>query len=649
MIEKAGVVYMVSWVHNWKESVYSDGSKFYVSNPNPALGETVVIRLRVFKKSPVKTVVLRYIKNGCDMHVKLRAMEEKGIFAYFGCELKISQPVINYHFLIGTGSETYYYNQLGITDYPPTEEYDFRIIAGYESPEWVKKSVFYHIFPDRFYSGNPENDVKDNEYCFDGHPAIKKNWNEKPCEYSEGFCLDFFGGDLEGIKEKIPYLKELGVNALYLTPIFRAATNHKYDCIDYFNVDPHLGGNESLLNLVEELHKNGIKIILDVSINHTGMAHKWFNRDGDFFPKCVGAYNNPDSEERQFYYFDDKNKYHAWFGVETLPTLNYESEKLRDIIYRLDDSVVKKWLKPPYNIDGWRFDVGFCMARMDERQMHDEVWPEIRKSIKEVNPKAYIAGEHWTDCTEFLQGDKWDACMNYFGFGLPVRWFAGENSHFASKMKGLGLIASKCTAEMLKKMFMQNLARLPYQIALVQYNMYDSHDISRLHNHESISVETRRGVIIMQFTFPGAPAIYYGDEVSINGTTQTVEGCRYPMVWEESRQDKDCLNFHKILCRLKQKEDALQSGGFKILYAKGYVISYARFTDKKAYVVVCSQEDGTVEADIPAVLIGMTDDSKITEVFGRADKNNTKVQNGFMRVKLKPCETLLYEIIFPEV
>lgn len=273
---------MASQIHNWIDSVYSDGSKFFVSNPNPYMGDTVVIKLRVFKWSPVKAVVLRCIKNGGDMHIKMKAVEERGIFTYYGCELKISQQKINYHFLIGTESETYYYNQLGITDYPPAEEYDFKIVAGYENPEWVKKSVFYHIFPDRFYNGNPENDVKDNEYYFDGHPTIKKNWNEKPCEYSEGFCLDFFGGDLEGIRKKISYLKELGVNALYLNPIFRAATNHKYDCIDYFNVDPHFGGNEALKVLAEELHKNGMKIILDVSVNHTGIAHKWFNRDGNF-------------------------------------------------------------------------------------------------------------------------------------------------------------------------------------------------------------------------------------------------------------------------------------------------------------------------------------------------------------------------------
>ncbi|AGC67978.1 maltodextrin glucosidase MalZ [Thermoclostridium stercorarium subsp. stercorarium DSM 8532] len=631
-------------IHDWKESIYSDGSEYFVSNPNPALGENVLIKLRVFKWAPVKAVVLRYIKNGGDMHIKMEEIEEKGIFKYYGCEIKVSQPEIHYHFLIGTDSETYYYTQLGLTDYSPAEEYDFRIIADYECPEWVKKSVFYHIFPDRFHNGNPENDVKDNEYFFDGHPTIKKKWNEKPCEYEEGFCLDFFGGDLEGIREKIPYLKELGVNALYINPIFRAATNHKYDCIDYFNVDPHFGGNEALVSLSEELHRNGMKIILDVSINHTGTAHKWFNKDGEFFPKTVGAYNNPDSEEREFYYFDNKNNYHAWFGVKTLPTLNYRSQKLRDIIYRAENSVVRKWLKPPYNIDGWRFDVGFCMARMDEYQMHQEVWREIRKSIKEVNPRAYIVGEHMTDSMEFLRGDMWDACMNYFGFGFPVRWFAGENSHFDQRVKAFGLKASRCTAERLANMFMQNLARLPYQMALVQYNMYDSHDISRLHNHSGISYETRRGVIIMQFTFPGAPAIYYGDEISINGTTQSVEGCRYPMVWDEELHDKNCLEFHKVLCQLKQREKALQSGGFKILYAKGYVISYARFTDTKAYIVVCSQEDKAVNVDIPAVYIGVTDSSKITEVFGRF--RNTCVQNGILKVELQPYECLLYEVIF---
>lgn len=628
---------------DWKDSIYSDGSVNYISRANPQLGETVIIKLRAFSDSPIKKVVLRYMINGVDFYTVMEAEEITDVFTYYKCDLKISQSVINYHFLIGTAQDTYYYNQLEVTNYPPAEEFDFRIIAGYESPEWVKKSVFYQIFPDRFHNGNPDNDVRDNEYFFEGHPTIKKSWGEKTAEYSEAFCLDFYGGDLEGIKEKIPYLKDLGVDALYINPVFYAATHHKYDCMDYFNVDPHLGGNKALEGLVKELHKNDMRIIIDVSINHTGSAHKWFNKGGDFFSKEIGAYYNPDAEERQYYFFGEDNKYDAWFGVETLPTLNYTSDKLRDIIYRSEESVVRKWLKPPYSIDGWRFDVAFCMARKDEIQMHHEIWPEIRKSIKEVNPQAYILAEHWTDNIEFLRGNEWDASMNYFGFGRPVRQFVGEPDEFLKRLQKDGFTSAKRRAEELAKMFMQQMARLSYQIASVQFNMYDSHDIARLHNNPEISYESCRAAVIMQFTFPGTPGIYYGDEINIDGHVQTVEGCRYPMEWNEDRQDKERLHFYKTLARLKREEDSLQTGGFKILYAKDYVLSYARFIKKKAYIVVCSQDENPVKAKIPAGLIGVLDNSRATEVFGRSDTH--KIKNNMLEVELKPQESMLFEVV----
>ncbi|NLU52356.1 MAG: alpha-glycosidase [Clostridiaceae bacterium] len=625
---------------NWKQSIYSDTSENFISNPLPRMGDEVKIRIRIWKDAPVTKVILRYISNGTDKYIPMELEESSDIFNYYAANIRITESVIHYHFIIGTDNNVYYYNQFEVTDYYPTEDHDFKILADFQSPEWVKSSVFYQIFPDRFCNSNPDNDVQDGEYSFDGYKTSKRTWEQVPAEYEESHCLDFFGGDLEGIRKKIPYLKSLGINAIYINPIFMAATNHKYDCIDYFNVDPHFGGNSALQELVKDLHENGIKVILDVSINHTGTAHKWFNKDGEFFDRSIGAFNNPDAPERSFYYINENNEYDCWFGVRTLPTLNYTSEALRNIIYRSEDSVVRKWLKPPFNIDGWRFDVAFCMARRDEIQLHHEVWTEIRKVIKETNPDAYILCEHWTDYLEFMGGKEWDASMNYFGFTRPARQFAGEQDIFVNRLSSYGIKQSKANARQIAKIIRQHMARLPYEMALLQFNLIDSHDIHRLHNNPEVSFERYCAVVKMLFTYPGTPSIYYGDEVGIGGHLGSDPGCRYPMIWEEEKQNKEYFDLYKTLCHLRTTEKALQTGGFKFLYIDEGVLSYARFTLDKAFIFVASMDLSDREVEIPADTIGLKHSSCIREVFGKDSITN---MNGTLKVRLKPEESLLIE------
>ncbi len=362
-------------MEQWLESVYSDGTECFVSNPQPKLFETVTVWLRVYEDALVRHVFLRTIPNGAERLIEARREKVVNGLAYYAAELQITEKRMQYHFYLVCDEIIYFYNQKEITTYVPDHTYDFVLLTDYKQPEWVKKSVFYQIFPERFYNGNPENDVKSGEYQLNGHDTIQmESWEAEPLPYEKGFCLDFFGGDLEGVKAKIPYLKELGVTAVYLNPIFLAPSVHKYDCIDYFHVDPHFGGDEALIELSKALHENDMKLILDISINHTGTAHRWFNRDGLFFDKSEGAYNNEDSEERGFYFFKEgTNDYLGWYDVADLPTLNYTSDKLREVIYRGKDSVIRKWLKEPFCIDGWRFDVADVFARNNEVQLSHEL------------------------------------------------------------------------------------------------------------------------------------------------------------------------------------------------------------------------------------------------------------------------------------
>ena len=576
----------------WLESVYSDGSRYFVSTPEPELGQTVSVRIRMYDDAPVRHVFVRTCPNGAERLTEAEKVKTEHGLAYYEASFTVSETRMHYHFYLACDDVIYYYTQKEITTYIPDHTYDFVLLANYRQPRWVKSAVFYQIFPERFRNGDPSNDVRSGEYQVDGHSVVHMEWDDTPLQYEQGHCMDFFGGDLQGVKAKIPYLKDLGVTAVYLNPIFEAPSVHKYDCIDYLHVDRHFGGDEALAELSGALHENGMRLILDISINHTGMAHKWFNRDGLFFDRGTGAYNNPDSEERAYYFFEPgSNEYLSWAGVASLPTLNYTSKELRKAIYEAEDSVLRKWLKPPYSIDGWRFDVADVFARNNEVQLAHEIWPEIRKSIREDNPQAYILAEDWGDCAGYLQGAEWDSPMNYYGCGRVLRQFVGLPDLFLLRDPVLRNIPYRMTAEDVRSRVTEHLAKIPFVLAQNQFNLIDSHDVSRVHNHKEVSADAYRGAVLLQFMLVGAPSIYYGDEAGIDGWTENNEGCRFPMPWDRDFTQSDTYRFYRTLAHLKQSTPALTEGGMKFLYAHGRTIALARFDDREALVAVVSGDD----------------------------------------------------------
>jgi len=392
----------------WLLSIYSDST----------------IRIRMQENELVQRVYLRCKVFGCERLVEMHEDKRRDGLIYYACTMKLQEAVLRYQFYVLTTEKVYYYTQYRITDYMPEESRDFILLADYQAPLWVQKSVFYQIFPDRFCNGVQALTVKDGEYQYDGNSAIQvKDWNQVPMDYSEAKNLDFYGGDLYGVIEKLDYLQDLGVNAIYLNPILMSPSIHRYDILDFYHVDTHLGGDDALIKLSEELHKRGMRLVLDIAINHTSSSSEWFNKKSEFYDSSVGAYQNESSEYRDYFFIEADGHYDCWFGFDTMPKLNYGCEKLRDTMYRSKDSVLKKWVMEPYNIDAWRFDTADCIARNETIDVHQEVLRELRKSLKDCKKDIYLLAEDWTDCTADLQGDMWDGTMNYISCARAVRSF----------------------------------------------------------------------------------------------------------------------------------------------------------------------------------------------------------------------------------
>lgn len=604
----------------WEDSIFSEGTEMFLNIRNPGIGDEINIRLRAFADSPIKNVYLRYSRNGLEKIDQMSRGKSDGKFIYYSIKIIVNQPLIKYHFIICTDEKGYFYNQAGLFEYVINEDKDFKIVADFQEPAWTEDAIFYQIYVDRFFNGNKYNDIQTGDYRYRGFAATKMEWDEKPGSHDKYKGIDFYGGDLEGVKEKIPYLKSLGISALYLNPIFQAATNHKYDCNDYMSVDKSFGGNTALVELVEALHAQGIKIILDISVNHTGDLCEWL------------------AEKPGFYFIKPDGTFETWNGSDNLCTLNYSSEELIDRIYRLEDSVLKHWMKAPFKIDGWRFDVGQSVAKMDRVQEDKKVWRDIRKELKGLNPDAYLFTEHMFDCREYLQGDMWDGSMNYMGFLRPMRKYLGEYDFTLSWVIGNKEMAVK-NGTIFKQEVINHFSSIPYQVQRNSFNLIGSHDVHRIHTSDYISKKNALTAVVMLMTFKGVPCIYYGDEIGLEGKHGPLEFCRYPMEWNKEKWDMETYDSYIGMIKLRDTRKVLKNGCFMMLLAQEHAIAYARFNEKEAIIFVNSQYPEEKSLEIPVGYVGNLSELKL--IYG--SNETCELDGNFLRMRLRPEETLLLD------
>lgn len=627
------------------DSIFSDSTANFVSNPYPKKGEKVTFSIRFLKNPLVRKVFLRAKEFGVEyLHqMERRAAVEGGPadrdnpLEYYEVTIPVKDRRFCYQFYLVTDRGIFYYTQNRITDYIPDEAQDFILLVDYDAPEWVQDSVFYQIFPDRFYNGREDLNVKTGEYSYQGFETTEEKWDLPSQPYEKGHNLDFRNGDLYGIIQKLDYLQDLGINAIYLNPIFLSPSVHKYDALDYFKIDPHLGGEEALAELSAEMHKRGMKLMLDISINHTSNEAVWFKK------ACgkEGGGQEGENSERDWYFFKPDGSYECWFGVKTMPQLNYTSQSLRDEIYRKKDSVLKKWLAAPFNIDGWRFDVADCLGRNDTVDVHGEVIREIRSQLKKENPQVYLLAEEWQDCSPDLQGDAWDSTMNYFGCGRPLREFAGAKDLYLERNEVLRDSAAPLTARQLASRISQFYSRLPGALQNQLFNLLDSHDVVRLGTISGIKEADLRLAVILQFTMPGTPSIYYGDEIHLSGDNTFVDGCRHPFdwKWEEKESCRAEHDFYKKLIWIRRSEKAFCRGSFKIIFADDNAISFARFTREEVIFVASSKADEEKFIMLPLEEFGIKSDCRFEELMGEEIIIEEKAKKACL--KIPPHKALL--------
>ncbi|MGE4213566.1 MAG: glycoside hydrolase family 13 protein [Anaerotignaceae bacterium] len=661
-----------------KLAVFSDETPAYRYPAEPLWRDKVTVKIRTLKNDAQNITVV-----WDDGTLLAQKTDTDTQFDYYTAVFPPNTKTIRYYYKIVRGGEVYYYSRVGVS-HQPQRYADFVLTRDFKTPLWSKGSIMYQIYVDRFFAGDSTNNVKTNEYIYLNEPVkFIEDWYKVPEADDVG---NFYGGDLQGVMDKLNYLKNLGVDAIYFNPIFVSPSNHKYDIQDYDHIDPHIGkivndsgnlvdenenGNENatmyvkrttdaknlmasdevFIELVRKAHSLGMKVILDGVFNHCGAFNKWLDREGIYskderYPK--GAFIDENSPYREYFLWSKEGQwpenYEGWWGFSNHPKLNYEnSPKLFNEIM----AVAKKWLMPPFNADGWRIDVAADLGQSEE--FNHRFWKEFRKAVKSAKPEAIILAEHYGDATNWLNGDEWDTIMNYDAFMEPVSYFLTGMEKHSDEFRADLLNNAIAFANTM----VQNMARLPVQTLLTAMNQLSNHDHSRFLTRtngrsgrvaqlgsnsaeENVNVCVMRLGVLIQMTWIGSPTIYYGDEAGLCGFTDPDNRRTYP--W--GREDMSLIEYHAALIRIRKNNPVLSFGSTLFLNEEYGIIVYGRFNGKEKMVIAINNTDQEHTIEIPVWRIDILDEENLyktyqTNMFGFGYSGEKFiVKNGVLKITL---------------
>ncbi|MGF1686980.1 maltodextrin glucosidase [Photobacterium japonica] len=582
----------------------------------------------------ISTIFVRCDPDNEEELIDMTRGEQRNRLQYWHASIPLNndQPITHYCFKIMQNSRQWWLHGNGVSPRVPGRESHFKYNRVHQPPAWMQSQVFYQIFPDRFHNGDPSISVKTDEYCLRGdeRPTIALPWGHPVSEHGQNGPNEFFGGDLQGIHDKLDYLQDLGVTALYLNPIFTAPSNHKYDTADYRNIDPHLGTNAQFADMVADLHQRDMKIMLDAVYNHTSVDHPWFDRYGKQ-AETHGAFNYPDSPYRNFYQFSgDSNDYIGWKGIDSLPKLNFSNPEVQDYIYAGDDAVIKSWVRPPYNIDGWRFDVIHMLGEGEGAKNNAHYVKAFRNAAKSVNPDCFVLGEHFFEATSWLHGDQEDGAMNYYGFAHPLRaFFAHQDISYHS---------CHIDAEVLVDWLNEARSKIPWLNQLSQLNQLDSHDTMRFLTLLDGDTDTMKLALLMLFTYVGTPCVYYGTEVALEGGQDPDNRRCFP--WERTETPHPMFDYVQHLIQQRKQSPALQSGSLQWLYAEHQQLVFARSYGDEQQICLINNSQYAKTLSIPMWKIGVNN-ANVVESFTR---DEWEVKDGILTLTLAGKEGMLLSV-----
>ncbi len=560
---------------------HHDGSARYLDDPAPDLGDRVSLRLRVPTGLAANAVHVRAVTDGEPKYTNATVVGaepgDDGATWWEG-EVRAVNPLTPYRFLVESADGTRWVNGAGTWRRDVADRDDFVLSTFAPPPDWLADTVCYEIFPDRFARGIDEQDWVDP----DGDWAIESDWDTPIATDWKRAVRQLYRGDLVGVRQRLDHLEQLGVNMIYLTPVFPARSCHRYDASTFDVVDPVLGGDAALAALVEAAHRRGMRVIGDLTTNHSGNHHRWFE----------AARADAAAPEAGYYFFTEHpHDYVGWFDVPTLPKFDLRSGRLREALLGAD-GVAARWLRGTAvdgadGFDGWRIDVGNMTGRHGGIDVNHDVFRDLRTTMAAARPGSWLVGEHLHDATNDLAGDGWHGVMACWWFTRPVwSWLAQPSARLLGVPGPLPTVGGDDLVSTMRAL----TAGVPWRSVNASMTLLDSHDtarfstVARSPQHQGVGV----GLLL---TMPGVPMVFAGDEVGVGGTTS--DAGRQPFPWDESMWDHGLLATYRELIALRRGVDALRRGGMRYVGAGDDAVAFVRETADEAVLVHASRGSHT--------------------------------------------------------